>query len=1031
MNSPTKYEDEYDRIKIYLKIKPSNASDKIFFNISKDKKVISLLDNITLEDPKKTNKIEIDKIFTNKEENSYIYEEIMRNCVKDSLDGENFTFISYGDSNSDKYQFMIGTQDCYENINNRGLLPRLLENYINKIDSNEILSDTISLNLSYIMINNNSIIDLAQLIARENKTFDKISKDEFFKKYSKEIKIEENNLNYLKFIKKIPVETAKDSLFFMLQFLNLFYKLESSYSHFLTWSYLIIILYVTNNDGKTVSTISFVLLPGNEILLHRFSKKKSLMALEKRDSLSISLKNNGIECNNVIEDIFDHLEIKQSKQAEENKINDNTAKKSIKSIKAEVKSKLFNIIGPLAFDVGNEKAQYDRRYIIIGSIFGNSGYITYTKDTLSFILRCRKFLGQKVSSKHRRDNFDNGFFKEKLKAKDDQIYDLESKLRTQESKVKELNDLMDSKEDNLRALQDNYKYQIQALKDEFGFHGDINNLLTQNKESDEYLYTVKIRNMAEKNKLKIKHIEELKNQIINIETDIKQLRNLLYIKQNDTTMLEMIRTVREGKAKKNRDMSEQNKVGKKIEELERKQKMLENKIVGYKNEIKYKKKLLAGLPDIFDKNVDVKLCTKNLNIKLDDNDNSKKWFKLDEEDRKNRIKTDNNSKKVLILNNYKSILEKNNDSIKDIKIKLDTINNDIYKEQNKYIDEMIIIYKNIVQLVNYYRKIFTRNASIFINKERFGHFFAKKLEEINPLNLPLLYNELENKNLDQTQISKKEYLKKNVIKSKYYKNIVKDEDTKSSDYNISKNSNSTKTNRNDEINKITNLLNNDIKEYFKEKNPLELNEEIIKEKEIIFSGIIRKTNGEIITSTINDLRQDLLKNGEKIGKIEDFMNSYFEGESNFSTFEPAKEKIKENKIKIKKIKEQIKELNEKYNNNIVVFEEGDKKIQKLINENNELRKKIYGNDKNNIFKNYHPNYKNVKDKFCYKNRNISLTNNDNHNFKDKMMEKLYKDSSTYKNSFKKDSLYLKSSSNRRPVSSVDRISPYYLVAEHL
>ena len=130
------YEEENERIKVYLKIKPSLASDKIFYNISSDKKTLLLLDNITLDDQKKSKKLELDKIFTHKDENSYIYEEITRNCVKNSLNGDNFTFISYGDSNSEKHQLIIGTPDCYENINNRGLLPRLLESYINKIDSN-------------------------------------------------------------------------------------------------------------------------------------------------------------------------------------------------------------------------------------------------------------------------------------------------------------------------------------------------------------------------------------------------------------------------------------------------------------------------------------------------------------------------------------------------------------------------------------------------------------------------------------------------------------------------------------------------------------------------------------------------------------------------------------------------------------------------------------------------------------------------------------------------------------------------------
>ena len=63
------YEEDNERIRVYLKIKPSNPSDKIFYNVSKDKKVLSLLDNITLDDNKKSKKITIDKIFTNKDEN--------------------------------------------------------------------------------------------------------------------------------------------------------------------------------------------------------------------------------------------------------------------------------------------------------------------------------------------------------------------------------------------------------------------------------------------------------------------------------------------------------------------------------------------------------------------------------------------------------------------------------------------------------------------------------------------------------------------------------------------------------------------------------------------------------------------------------------------------------------------------------------------------------------------------------------------------------------------------------------------------
>ena len=69
-------------------------------------------------------------------------------------------------------------------------------------------------------------------------------------------------------------------------------------------------------------------------------------------------------------------------------------------------------------------------------------------------------------------------------------------------------------------------------------------------DSSEYEYALKIRNTTEKIKLKNLKIDELKQQIMEIETVIKQLRTLLDIKENDATMLDIIRSIRESKQKK-------------------------------------------------------------------------------------------------------------------------------------------------------------------------------------------------------------------------------------------------------------------------------------------------------------------------------------------------------------------------------------------------------------------------------------------------------------------------------------------------
>ena len=1076
------YEEDNERIRVYLKIKPSNPSDKIFYNVSKDKKVLSLLDNITLDDNKKSKKITIDKIFTNKDENSYIYEEVMLNCVKNSLKGDNYTFIFYGDSNSEKHQLIIGTPDCYENINNRGLFPRLLDRYINKIDSNEILSDSISLNLSYIMINNNNLIDLTQLMGIENKALEKLTKDDLIKKYSKDIRPDKNNLNLLKSIKKTPVETVNDPLFFLLQILNLFYKFEASSNHFLTWSYFIIILYVTDNDGKTVSTLSFIIIPGNEILLHRYAKRKSFFGVERKETaISMALKNNANECFFTIDDIlacldFKSLDIENDKEKEKekgkdshnnnkaNKVNDENKNKLIeKNKKHENKSKLFNLLGNLSFDTNDKNAQYYRKYVIIGSIFGNSGFITYTKDTLNFLLQCKKFSGQKITNKSH-GNIDNAFFDEKLKAKNEQIYDLESKLKTQETKLNELNNIMDSKESNLKALQENYKEQIKSIKEELGFKGDINNLLNQNINSEEYEYTLKIRNTTENNKIKNIKIGELKQQINQIETVIKQLRTLLDVKENDATMLDIVRSVREAKAKKREEMVLRNITGEKIEDLRKKNEILENKILGYKNEMTLKKNILNGLPQIFGKDMNIKKQYDNLDIKLNENDNSIKWFINNDKEEINKIKIDAQKEKRIIIDKYENIVEQNKNYIKKIGNKLDNILIDFKNEKKGYLNELIHLYRCIINIITNYKKVFLGNCSIFVNKEKFDKNLKKDVKDINPINFPLLYNELGKIGYGHFQLKiKKSLPKKKVIKSKYYKNIEEDEDNEDNlkteeENNIKeqKTNYMKKSQRDKRIYKIMNIVKNGNNEGENiEIIFMPLNKEVIERKKKIFSGIQKKADSQLITMTKSDLAYYCTKNIDKIEEIENFINKYFDEKGNFDKFDPTKIRIDEIKKKIKIINNKIQELNKKYKNNNIIFENGDKLIQKLRNENHLLRKKIYGKDMRNIYNNFSPTIinENTKRINIYNNKNskyniynyyhnsilTTISSNGGCNQLNipnstRVFSDINSTGGTYNNIYNltdSNTLQNKEFFKKRSISSINKINPYFLVAENL
>ena len=1053
------YEEENERIKVYLKIKPSLASDKIFYNISSDKKTISLLDNITLDDQKKSKKLELDKIFTHKDENSYIYEEITRNCVKNSLNGDNFTFISYGDSNSEKHQLFIGTSDCYENINNRGLLPRLLESYINKIDSNAKLCDSISLNISYILINNNNLIDLSQLMGRENKAFEKITKEELIKKYSKEIKIDEKNSNILKNIKKAPIEKANDCLFFLLQILNLFYKLEATSNHFLTWSYFIIIIYVTDNDGKTISTITFIIMPGNEILLHRMPKTKNYLGTERKDSISTTLRNNAFECFYALEDILEYLDTKKLSDNEDNNKDEKNKKKEIKT-----KSKLFYLFGNVAFDTNKKSIQYNRKYIIVGAIFGNSGLITNIKNTLNFLSQCQKLSHQKIKNKNKNNEyFDNTFFKEKIKVKNEQIYDLESKLKTQETKIVELNHIINSKDDNLIALQDIYKQQIELFKEELGFKGDIDNLLKGDKKSEEYEFASKIKNTTENNRLKNKKIQELNQQIVQIQTEIKKLKNLLDIKENDVTMMKVIRAVRKANLDKRKDMDKINRAGEDIEYLIKQNKILENKILIFKNEINLKKNLLNQLPDIFNKNMNDKKIMKKLDIKMNDiiNNYDLKLFGKNNFDVE-KIKNEVSKEKEKLINKYENLDKQNKNEIIKIKYKLDNITDNFKIEKKKYLDEMVILYKSIINIIILYRKCFTTNCSIFMNKEKFDKLLRKEEKFINQITLPLLYKELEK--IGNNNFSLKNKNKKNrprIIKSKYYKDIIEEDNYN----NFDKNENHKKTinytnsfKKNERIQKIINQIKNIKNEKEKEINvSIPLTNEFIENKKKVFEGIVKKTHIQFLTMSQEELQIYSKAFSEKIEKIENFVNKYIDNINNVRKFDPIQEKVIEIKKKLKFLNNKIKELSNKYHNNYIVFENGDKVIQRLKNENYLLRKQIYEHNKKHLYSTLSPNshYSKFKGR-NFSNKNIkfnNLLNNNNNNtilttatsnetngkYNIPTSSRALMEQNIFSNLDNKMTIDINNKINsikhkifqKRPTSSFNTINPYFIVSENL
>ena len=265
----TNNEEEIDIIKTYLKVGKPKIEEKPYYDIDLEKNIILLHDPIFKNPSDKSAIIEVNQIFTNQHEYSYIYEHICQHTIEESLNGESFIFVSYGITTSEKLDVLIGNiEDSNRNENHIGIFPRLLNQLISTVNNNKDYKDNLSINLSYMCIYDTKLIDLSNYIGKDfsDYTYENFVKEGIFI----------DTVEIIKQVKKIPTENYKDVLFFLNKLLLHLRELEDdSDGNLFTKSHLVIIIYVTNNEGKNVTKLTFILLNGSEQLNEDKQKKLS------------------------------------------------------------------------------------------------------------------------------------------------------------------------------------------------------------------------------------------------------------------------------------------------------------------------------------------------------------------------------------------------------------------------------------------------------------------------------------------------------------------------------------------------------------------------------------------------------------------------------------------------------------------------------------------------------------------------------------------------------------------------------------
>ena len=719
-----------DLIKTFLNIIPLKEPNNSLYSIDLSKNIFSLYS------PEKIRKdFELDKIFTNKDENSYIFETICTNNVKECIEGTSFSYIIYGETINNKIEFLTGNLvNNSTNINNYGIFIRFLDNLLIKKDLKEF---NYSIKFSNFIIFDNNLIDLTYF----GNTIKEKYEIDINLLLSKAYKIK-NDSNIINNMNKVNVTNINDIIKYLYNIMELLYKLDRYiYSKF---NICFIIYLIDETTNKTISTISFISLSGSEHLYVGQNKKKIIKDKSKNNNDEIEATKSSIEIRFNFDSILKCIE------------NNNYIKSNIKNIKNYYKEndgdkmqiedkKSLSQLTTVLYDICFGKNISNIKFRFIGNIRPVEGYYENTKDVLIFLFDCSKIMKNVIKSQKKliiEEDFKN-----------EEIFNLEYKIKMQSITINNLNNILNEQNKKILFLEKTYREQISAVKKYFNFKGDINILLSGDENSKEMQFVEKLKNL---NLLLIKYentIKYLEKELKFANDEINKLKIKLNNKELDQTMINYYLSAQTSKDKKlNVDNNKNlNELYTTIDKLQ-KEKINKDKIIeALKKDLNKKNNFFCNLPKslINPKKND----EQNENNEQQNNENSKQKTKkndlneseitditLKQELVKMKIKEQKNIEELKEKYDY-ILLEKKN-TIYELEHKFEKIDEQYKYEFKKTNLELTKIYGMIISLITYIEK----NKKMLL-KEKNSNELEKIIfsikDDIKEDNYPFLFKELE------------------------------------------------------------------------------------------------------------------------------------------------------------------------------------------------------------------------------------------------------------------------------------------------
>ena len=746
LNNETEINKDDDKIKAFIKLEYSELKKKDIYEVDESKKFITIynLDPTEKSKEKKSYPFEFNKIFMDNDTNSYIYEEICLNCIKQLFEGISFSFISFGESKNDKFNLLFGKIDeDYNNINNHGLFIRYLKDLIHKNKKYNY-----NIKLTSIIIYEDKIIDLYDFFNKSKNNFNFLKKGINIGK----------DMNIINKMNKFDISNDDDInkiILFLHDLINSLLKLKNKNDNndFLySLSNICFIIYLEDKSKNLISTSTFLLLNGCEHLYelkNKKSKKKEEKSISKsvKDSLNIQITYDGIiNCIKSNKYIIESINKNNDQAIDEKNLKDKESRNESKEViklpsreegfNEEISrfSKLIIVLYNICFN----KELKNIKFRIIGNISQIVDNYIATRDTLLFVSKCYNILNKSNVKL---------ILTDETKTKND-IDDLNFQIKLYKSKIDSLNLMVERKNTHINFLSKNYNAQIEAIKKYFDFQGDPNLLITGeiNFEEDNYM-----KNLKYKMKKQEKEIKDYKIKIEELEHELFKYQNISNIKINDQTMISYYLSVKNKNIQKNMENKLINSLNKEIIELNNKINNKDKIIEGLKKDINEKSQIFCHLHENLIKN-NKKEKNKEKNDKMM---NDRNILVLKNEMKQMKIESQKNMK--ALKNNYNYIINEQKDNIEFIQKKIVNVEN-LYKTEIEELNkELVKLYEIILNLINGYQNIFEGNEDEEdkINKkkkEEFDLLVSNIEKDLNYLSFSSLYKELKKENKTRQSI---------------------------------------------------------------------------------------------------------------------------------------------------------------------------------------------------------------------------------------------------------------------------------------